>query len=160
MSVADEFIFERTDIWHEGKWIDLWSVVHLLSGTSVGLGFYFFHLGIPASVLLALLSFVAYEMWEALVKIEETPTNRFMDVILGMTGFLPAFFIFAPTLQITSLVFLFGFVFTINVVMSIFGWQASQKAAILQKRVHKQYDIRRAKLLERGARLRRRLHRK
>ena len=25
-------VFVRSDIWREGQWLDLWSVVHLLSG--------------------------------------------------------------------------------------------------------------------------------
>lgn len=31
---------ERTDIWREGKYLDLWSVPHVLSGISVALGLY------------------------------------------------------------------------------------------------------------------------
>ena len=61
--------FARTDIWREGTWLDLWSVVHFLSGSSIGLGFYFLHFGKAASLVLALLSLISYEMWEVIVQL-------------------------------------------------------------------------------------------
>jgi hypothetical protein len=145
----DEEFFERTDMWREGKWLDLWSAVHFLSGISVGLGFYFLHFGVLASTLLALVCLVAYEMWEMIVKIEETPTNRFMDVVVGMMSFVPAYFLLAPALTNTQLVYLFAAVLAVNIVSSIFGWRASQKAAELQKRMRLRYDTERKKLLQR-----------
>src|SRR3990167_2881435 len=85
--------FERSDIWREGKWIDLWSVVHLLSGMSFGLALGILGFGTAASIIVAPLSFVLYETWEAMVKIVETPQNRFMDVVVGMVSFAPVFFL-------------------------------------------------------------------
>lgn len=140
----------RTDIWREGKWLDLWSVVHLLSGISIGLSFYFLHLGIFFSILFALLLMISYELWEIVEQIKETPTNRFMDVIVGMAGFLPAFFILAPPLSTPLLILVFGFIFVANVILSIFGWRASQKAAALQERLRAQFAIQRARLLSRN----------
>jgi hypothetical protein len=154
MRIPRNLTFERTDIWREGKWLDLWSVVHFLSGTSIGLGFYFLHFGSFASVALALLSLISYEMWEAMVRIEETPMNRFMDVVVGMTGYLPAFFLLAPGLSEATLILTFGLVFFVDVVMSAFGWRASRKAAELEKRMREQYAIQRASLLRRSAQLR------
>ncbi len=145
--------FERTDIWREGKWLDLWSVVHLLSGVTIGLGFYFLNFDAPASVVLALLSLVSYEMWEVMVRIEETRSNRFMDVLVGMASFLPTFFFLAPSLSGVLFIFLFYFVLALNGTMSVFGWVASHKAAALEERMRARYMTERARLLERGARL-------
>lgn len=146
--------FVRTDIWREGEWLDLWSVVHFLSGVSIGLGLYFLNLGALASVLLTFVSLVGYEMWEALVKIKETPSNRCMDVVVGMTSFVPSFFFVAPALSDTLLILMFGLVLTANVVLSVFGWQASQKAAVLETVMRQKYAAQRAKLSRRGKRLR------
>jgi hypothetical protein len=150
--------FVRTDIWREGQWLDLWSVVHLLSGTSIGLGIFFLHFTPLASVLLTLVSLVAYEMWETIVKIEETPANRVMDVVVGMASFLPAYFFLAPALSTSTLILVFGIVCTVNVVMSIFGWYASQKAAVLEKRVREKYATQRAKFAGKKGRLHHTLH--
>lgn len=147
--------FERTDMWREGKWLDLWSVVHFLSGTSIGLGFYFLHFDALAAVLLALVALVAYEMWEMLVKIEETPTNRFMDVVVGMASFLPTYFVFAPPLQHVLLVS-FSVVCTFNIALGALGWRESKKAATLQERMRERYIAERALLRKRQQKLRKR----
>lgn len=156
MSTRLEAPFVRTDIWREGEWLDLWSVVHFLSGMSVGFGFYFLQFDARASVLLALVSFSAYEMWEALAKIEETPANRFMDIVVGMVSFLPTYFLLAPSLSKTEFIPVFGFVFITNIAMAALGWRASQKAAVLKESLRKKYAVQRALLLKREARLRKR----
>jgi hypothetical protein len=89
--------FERTDIWREGKYLDLWSAVHFLSGASLGLGFYFLrflNIGVTGSIVIVFLLLVAYELWEAMVRIAETPQNRVLDVVVGMVSFLPFFLLF------------------------------------------------------------------
>lgn len=156
MRTTRDNVFVRTDIWREGKWLDLWSVPHFLSGIVIGLGIYLFHFGALASGALALLSLISYEMWEAMVRIEEAPTNRFMDVVVGMAGYLPAFFLLAPRLPQASLIFTFGLVFIVDIVMSYFGWRASRKAATLEKRMRERYTTERASLLKRSVRLRER----
>src|SRR4051794_30035219 len=94
--ITSEGKVERMDIWREGKWVDLWSTVHFLSGVSLGLGMYFFTFGTMGSIIITLLLLIGYEMWEAMVKIEETPQNRFMDVVVGIASFLPTFLFIAP----------------------------------------------------------------
>ena len=143
--------FERTDMWREGKWLDLWSVGHLLSGVSVGLAFYLLPFGNGASVVIAVLGFISYEMWEKIVGIEEASTNRCMDVVVGVVSFLPVFFLLAPLLPETPFILTFGFVLTANIVMSVFGWIASQKAAALQERLRARYARHRVRLLEKRA---------
>src|SRR3989344_7912925 len=99
MEKVPETLFIRTDMWREGEWLDLWSVVHFLSGMSVGFVIYLMRFDPLASVVIALLLFTTYEMWEAMVHIKETPANRFMDVVVGMVSFTPTFFYIAPTLS-------------------------------------------------------------
>ena len=159
MLITSDGKIERTDIWREGKWLDLWSVVHFLSGISIGFSLYLLNFGALASVVLALLLLISYEMWEAMVKIEETPANRFMDVVVGMVSFLPTFFILGPSLSRAPLFFVFGIVFIVNIVMSVFGWRASQKAAVLEKRLRARYAVERARLREQKVRLGQRFRR-
>ncbi len=146
--------YERTDIWREGKWLDLWSVVHFLSGMSIGFAFYLVELGAVASVIIVFLGLTAYEMWEKIVGIEEAATNRVMDVVVGMVSFLPVFLYFAPALSFTSFILVSILTFTANIVGSVFGWIASQKAAELQKRSRARYLRQRARVLARAAKLR------
>src|SRR5665213_2995806 len=121
MRLTRDLKLQRTDIWREGKWLDLWSVVHFLSGISLGLGVYFLRLGTISSIIIVLLVLIAYEMWEAIVKIEETPQNRFSDVVVGMTSFLIIFLYIAPMLSLAYLILAFGLIFTLNIVIAALG---------------------------------------
>ncbi len=143
------FIFKRTDIWREGEWFDLWSAVHLLSGASIGLGLYFLRFGALSATVTTIIALVAYEMWEALAKIQETPVNRVLDVVVGMASFLPAFFIVAPRIAAIDFIPVFMSVFLLNVGLSALGWRASQKAAVLERRLRAQYQAQRARLRHR-----------
>ncbi|MDO8522557.1 MAG: hypothetical protein Q7S08_04755 [bacterium] len=142
--------FERSDIWREGKWVDLWSVVHLLSGMSFGLALGVLGWGTTASIIIALLSFVLYETWEAMVKIAETPQNRFMDVVVGMASFLPTLF-FSQGLSTNIFILVFGFTLTANIVMATLGWLASRKAEEFEHRMRRRLEERRRRIAERKA---------
>ena len=141
--------FVRTDMWREGKWLDLWSVVHFLSGMSVGLGFFFLRLDPLGASALAFVCFVAYEMWEKLMDIFETPQNRIMDVVVGMVSFLPTFFWLAPQFTRRELVLVFAVVFVTNVSLAVLGWRASQKAAVLEQRLRTRLAHEREKIAAR-----------
>ncbi|MDP2648497.1 MAG: hypothetical protein Q8P19_01200 [bacterium] len=135
------FVFERTDIWREGKWMDLWSVVHFLSGVSVALGLALLGFGTMAAFTISFLMLVAYELWEAMVKIEETPQNRVMDVVVGMVSFAPTFLYFTPILSgnLYLYIVVFGIVLAVNIALATFGWLASHKAAALEEKVRTEY---------------------
>ena len=146
-------------MWREGEWLDLWSVVHFFSGVSLGLGMAFVPFGPGASTLLALLLFVLCEMWEALVRIQETPANRCMDVVVGFFGFAVAYFFLTPQLGSRLHVLVFALVLAINFLLSVSGWRASQKAAALEERVRARYVRGRKRIAEKQARLRARFRR-
>lgn len=126
--------FVRTDMWAEGKWLDLWSVPHFLSGIALAFTIYLFKFDTDAAFIIAFLLLVAYEMFEVIAKIEETPTNRIMDVVVGMVSFTPTFLL-APRLSETEFILVFGAVLTLDAVLSTIGWSASQKAASLEKKL-------------------------
>ncbi len=138
---------ERTDLWREGKWIDLWSVVHFLSGISLGLGMSFFRFGTAGTVVIVFLLLVAYEMWEALVKIEETPQNRFMDVVVGMASFLPTYLLIAPHLMLGEIDVAFGLILIWNLMMASIGWLESRKASRLEAKLRADIEKRRIRFL-------------
>ncbi len=145
--------FVRTDIWREGKWVDLWSVVHLLSGASVGFSIAWLGFGFAASAVIAFLLFVAYELWEAMVKIHETPQNRSMDVVAGMVSFVPVFFL-VQGLSGSNFILAFGLVLTLNIVLATFGWLASRKAEEFEQRLRSEFMVQRERLRERRGRIR------
>lgn len=153
-------IFVRTDIWREGEWLDLWSVVHFLSGMSVAFALYLLHFDTRATVVIAFISFTAYEMWEALVHIEETFPNRCMDVVVGMISFLPTYFFLIPHLTHIGFPPVFGGVLMMNIAISALGWRASKKAATLEQTVRAKYALEREKLVKKGRGLRKKVTKK
>lgn len=144
----------RTDIWREGDWVDLWSVVHFLSGSSVGFSLYLFGFDALSATVIATILLIAYEMWEAMVQIEETRANRVMDVLVGLTSFFPTYFFLIPQLNRVETYAVFALIFTINIALSVVGWMASRKAAVFEEKMKLEYKQNRAKMLERLKRMR------
>lgn len=153
MHLTPDGKFKRTDIWREGKWVDLWSVVHFLSGSSTAFVITWLGFGFQASAVIAFLLFVAYELWEAMVKIEETPQNRFMDVVVGMVSFLPTFLLLQGISR-SDFLGAFGLVLTVNVLLAAVGWYASKKAEEFEHRLRARFIAQRGRVRERGIRFR------
>ena len=143
--------FTRTDIWREGKYLDLWSVAHMLSGVSTALGLALFPFNADAAFVIALLMFVAYELWEAMVAIHETPQNRVMDVVVGIAAFAPAYLSLVPRLHGMQYLAVFALVLLLDISLSVFGWLASRKAAALETKMRAEYVQRMERLRARRA---------
>lgn len=156
MKQSRDGVFVRTDIWKEGKWLDLWSVVHFLSGICVAFTLALFHFGLNATIVIALLLLIAYEMFEVIARIEETVTNRIMDVVVGMISFIPFFAFVIPKLSRIEFYAFFIPIFALDVGMSVVGWRESQKASQLEAKVRvevaKERDRMRERLLRRRER--------
>jgi hypothetical protein len=134
--------FRRTDIWREGIYLDLWSVVHLLSGVATALGLALFRFDALAAITIALLAFISYELWEAMVSIRETPQNRVADVVVGIAAFAPAYLSLVPLLHGIAYAAVFALVLVLDIALSTFGWLASRKAAALEAKMRAEYEQR------------------
>lgn len=74
------------DPWREGKYVDLWTLVHVHGGFLVawlllGLG-----LSLLPAAALTLLALALHEIVEHLADVEEHATNRISDLVFGMVG--------------------------------------------------------------------------
>lgn len=152
IGMEERFVFRRTDIWREGKYIDLWSVPHVLSGMGLGFAPLIFA-GPPVLLWLAALALlVAWEVFEASVGIVEQRTNSVVDVIIGMIGF--AFiWVLLPMMSFENSVWLFGLLTSVNAVLSFFGWRESHKAFKLEQRLKKEWQEQRGRMEKRKQRL-------
>lgn len=150
-----EEVFVRTDIWREGKYLDLWSVPHFLSGVSVALGLHILGFDFWAAFVIGFLLLVGYEMFEVIAKIEETKMNRTLDVVVGMMSFTPALLL-APSFGFYEVAITFTLITTTDIILSIMGWHASQKAAVLEAAVLEKIAKRKEQLRARGIALRKR----
>lgn len=75
------------DIWKHGTYIDLWSVVHLGSGALLGSLFFYFGINFFWSGIITLALLILWELFEVLIKINESRKNVLADIIIGMAGF-------------------------------------------------------------------------
>ncbi|PIR82298.1 hypothetical protein COU20_03130 [Candidatus Kaiserbacteria bacterium CG10_big_fil_rev_8_21_14_0_10_59_10] len=150
MYFAPDGTFVRTDMWREGKYLDLWSVPHLLSGVALGLAAFFVGFNPVPTFIIALLLLVGYEMFEAIAKIEETPINRTLDVVVGMASFTLAYYL-APLFPPLQVGIALVMVTAVDCVLSWFGWRASRKAAVLERTLREQLRLKRELITEKLA---------
>jgi hypothetical protein len=113
-----------TDIWAEGKYIDTWTINHLLSGFIAAGWLAIWGSPLWLILLLSSILFWGWEISERILDIEEIP-NQVMDLVADYTGFV-IFLLTASLLQsyllvsviIVSILFLF---------LEISGYLAYQK---------------------------------
>ena len=80
----------KTGLWREGKYLDLWSVVHFLTGFAVGGAFIFLHVNSYIASAIAVGLFTGWEIFEPVIKIQEKSSNHITDVIVDYVGFFIA----------------------------------------------------------------------
>jgi hypothetical protein len=70
----------------EGKYFDLWMLVHFASGAAGGYSNVFWELPGPIVYGLGLFLMVLWEVAEHFSKIRESWVNRFLDIVVGLLG--------------------------------------------------------------------------
>lgn len=76
------------DIWRHGRYVDLWSVVHLLSGAVLAVGCYWLGYGFWTAAIVSFALLAAWEVFEWVIGIIEPTVNVAVDIVLGLAGFL------------------------------------------------------------------------
>ncbi len=108
------------DTWKHGTYVDLWSVIHFLSGFLLAGTFYKLGTDFLQALLFSTLLLVAWEMFEWVVKIIEPSLNVMVDIVVGVAGFLAGGYLyyelaapfsqtFYPALVATAVLSLWGF---------------------------------------------------
>ncbi|MFZ2763742.1 MAG: hypothetical protein WAX80_01745 [Minisyncoccia bacterium] len=78
------------DIWKHGKYLDLWSLVHFLSGFVLCGFFYWLELSFLWAFIYSALLLVLWEVFEFFIKIIEPSWNVTVDILVGLLGFFLA----------------------------------------------------------------------
>ncbi len=76
------------DIWKHGKYIDLWSLVHFLSGFLLAAIFAAFGYTFAISLGITIVVLLAWEGFEWVTNIIEPSLNVMADMLVGIAGFL------------------------------------------------------------------------
>jgi hypothetical protein len=78
----------NADLWKEGKYVDMWSIPHVLCGVILVGVFYYFKIGFWPNLILSTIIMIAWEFFELYVlDVHEYITNKIMDVVTGLIGF-------------------------------------------------------------------------
>ncbi len=76
------------DIWDHGKYFDMWSIVHFLSGVLLAAVLFYWRIDFVWSLIIALVLMIFWEVFEAVIDIIEEWPNIISDIIIGLAGFL------------------------------------------------------------------------
>jgi len=79
---------DHSKLWEEGKYVDLWTIPHILAG--VLLSGYLYWLDVPfwLNLLITLFIIIGWEFFELhFLNVHEHLSNKIMDVITGILGF-------------------------------------------------------------------------
>lgn len=121
------FIQPKEVTWWEGRYFDLWSFVHVCSGTAVVLAA--FKLGLTEwhALTAVLILSILWEFFEAFSSIREFTTNRMTDIVVTSAGFLPALFAF-PYLERFDMFWQWFIVLLVCIaLLNYLGWRAYKR---------------------------------
>jgi hypothetical protein len=79
-------------LWEEGKYVDMWSIPHILSGVIMAGLFNWLGIGFWLNLLLSTALMIGWEFFELFVLgVHEHMTNKVMDVVTGLLGFFTSY---------------------------------------------------------------------
>jgi hypothetical protein len=107
-------------IWKNGKPIDLWSLVHFFSGFLLGGLFYWLGTEFLYALGLTLFLLVLWEGFEYATRIIEPIPNVAADIIIGLTGFFIASWLYHS--QITFDPGIYLTLLATNIILGIWGF--------------------------------------
>lgn len=83
------------DIWKHGKFIDMWSVVHFLSGFLLCGALFQLGYNFSQALIISLVFMLLWEFYEWVTHIIEPSINVVVDILIGLAGFfLSSYFYF------------------------------------------------------------------
>lgn len=93
------------DIWKHGTYVDLWSIVHLLSGFVLAGLFYMADISFVVAIIASIFILLFWEVFEEITKIIEPSINVVVDIIVGFLGFLVGAYVFYVSHQSSAYAF-------------------------------------------------------
>ena len=114
-------------LWAERKYVDLWTIPHLLAGVVlVGL-FEWFGLDFWLNFVLSFLLIVGWEFFELIfLGIHEHITNKVIDVVSGLVGFFLMYGLIIKY-SITSIFPYLMVIISLFIILNIWGYIAYEK---------------------------------
>ncbi len=112
---------------NEGRYWDLWMIVHILSGAIASCILVLLQLPAIYSYPVAIVALAGWELGEMTYGIEEEPENWVLDIVFGMLGFWFVYEKVLPGMERLGIVGVGGFLLLFNVLFALLGWGAYRK---------------------------------
>lgn len=109
--------------WDEGRYFDLWMLVHLLSGVAGGFSNVYFRFPDAGVYALGAAMMLAWEVGERVIGVRESWSNRALDIGIGVLGIWMALAI-APLLPPRAAAWSFAATLLCAIVLLGFGVRA------------------------------------
>jgi len=115
----------KFDIWQEGKYLDIWSIVHLISGVLLGSLLIILGIGFWSGLGIATVLLILWEIFEIVAGGDEFLRNRIVDVIIGLIGYLIAWSFYGQVKtekHKKTALFILKILIVVSIILNIWGW--------------------------------------
>ncbi len=113
--------------WGEGKYWDLWMLVHISWGVIIACIMNFLFLQTVPAYLIALGAMIAWKTYELLTGIKEELTNLILDIVFEFFGFIGVYEYILPFISLTERIIFLTTIFIIMIILEVIGWRAYRK---------------------------------
>jgi len=118
---------KKLDLWKEGKYVDLWTIPHVIFGGISMFIFSYLGLNLLLNFLISVFIMVFWEFFELyFLGVKEHLPNKVMDVVTGIIGFGIMYYL-ARTYELSSLWIYFWIMLVVWLALNLFGLYASRK---------------------------------
>ena len=112
------------ELWKEGKYLDLWSLNHVLGGMLIAGIFIFLNIDLKLALILSFLITLSWEIYEVKKGLHEAPTNKVFDLLTNLLGVYLMYAVVALNIIDTNAVF--TTVLLCFIILEIWGFLAIQ----------------------------------
>lgn len=114
-------------IWAEGKYIDFWSINHILGGALLAQIFVFLGVNFWISLVISFIIMILWEVYEYKTKVYETIQNRVMDVVVGLLGFFMIYYLVSLDFFYNGIFYIVFFIFLFLEIWGYIAYQLKKK---------------------------------
>jgi hypothetical protein len=109
--------------WSHGKYLDYWSLIHLLTGLILGIGALFVSEERFLSLVLIFILLIIYEILETKTQVSENIENIALDIIVGSTGGAVALFLLPLTMSTNNILGILALAVILDMIFVSRGWK-------------------------------------
>lgn len=117
-------IINHAKLWAEGRYIDSWTIPHILAGVLLGGYLYWLGVAFLTNLIITVILVTAWEFFEFhFLGVHEHFTNSFVDIIVALIGFIITYALIIKYSIEVVLPYLFALTI-IYIILNVWGFLA------------------------------------